>query len=69
MITCSPPDATRLQFMLYLQISDDGVLHVLLLFLQEVETHSIQRVRAQLVVSEKNLTEAQQSGCTHSTMS
>lgn len=55
--------------MLYLQISDDGVLHVLLLFLQEVETHSIQRVRAQLVVSEKNLTEAQQSGCTRSAVS
>lgn len=25
----------------YLQISDDGVLHVLLLFLQEVKTDSI----------------------------
>lgn len=69
MRTCFPPDTTRLQFMLYLQISDDGVLHVLLLFLQEVETHSIQRVRAQLVVSEKNLTEAQQSGCSRSAMS
>lgn len=45
--------------MLYLQISDDGVLHILLLFLQEVETHSIQRVRPKFVVSEKNLTETQ----------
>lgn len=69
MITCSPPDKTRLQFMLYLQISDDGVLHILLLFLQEVETHSIQRVRPKFVVSEKNLTEAQQSDCTRSAVS
>lgn len=32
--------------MFYLQICDDGMLHVLLLFLQEMETHSIQSVRA-----------------------
>lgn len=32
--------------MFYLQICDDGVLHVLFLFLQEMETHSIQSVRA-----------------------
>ena len=39
----------------YLQISDDGVLHVLLLLLQEVETDSVERVRAQLVVPEEYL--------------
>lgn len=47
--------------MFYLQICDDGVLHVLLLFLQEMETHSIQSVRAQFVVPEENLREIDQS--------
>lgn len=39
----------------YLQISDDGVLYILLLFLQEVETHSIQCVRAQFIVPQEHL--------------
>lgn len=55
MITSSLPDV------LYLQISDDGVLHILLLFLQEVETHSVQCVRAQFIVPEENLRETHQS--------
>lgn len=47
--------------MLYLQIGDDGVLHVLLLFLQEVEAHSIQCVRTQFIVPEENLRDEQNS--------
>lgn len=54
----------HVRFMLYLQISDDGVLHILLLFLQEVETHSVQCVRAQFVVPEENLRETHQSDYT-----
>ncbi len=49
---------------LHLQISDDGVLHILLLFLQEVETHSVQCVGAQFIVPEENLRETRQSDCT-----
>lgn len=59
MITSSLPDTRRL--VLYLKISDDGVLHILLLFLQEVETHSIQCIRAQFIVPKKNLRETHQS--------
>lgn len=44
-------------FVLHLQISDDGVLHILFLFLQKVITHSIQCVRAQFVVPKENLRE------------
>lgn len=43
----------------YLQICDDGVLHILFLFLQEVETHGVQSVRAQFVVPEENLGETE----------
>lgn len=50
---CNP----RIDHRFYLQIGDDGVLHVLFLFLQEVETHGIESVRAQFVVSEENLEE------------
>lgn len=39
----------------YLQVGDDGVLHVLLLLLQEVETHGVESVRAQFIVPEENL--------------
>lgn len=51
-------------FVLYLQISDDGVLHIFFLFLQEVVTHSVQCVWAQFIVPEENLRETHQSDCT-----
>lgn len=41
----------------YLQVCDNGVLHVFLLFLQEVVADGIQRVRAQFVISQQNLGE------------
>ena len=39
----------------YLQVSDDGVLYVFLLFLQEEVGHRIQGVGAQFVVSQQHL--------------
>lgn len=43
----------------YLQICDDGVVHVLFLFLQEVETHGVESIRAQFVVPEEHLGETE----------
>lgn len=51
--------ATHRQTTGYLQICDDGVLHVLFLFLQEVETHGVESIRAQFVVPEENLGETE----------
>lgn len=36
--------------MAYLQVSDDAVLHILLLFAQEVEADSVERIGAELVL-------------------
>ncbi len=39
----------------YLQIANDGMLHVLLLLVQEVIAHTVQRVASQLVITRHHL--------------
>lgn len=38
-----------------LQLGDNGMVHVLLLFTQEMSTHSVERVAAELVVTLNDL--------------
>ena len=40
---------------LYLEVCDDGVLHIFLLLLQEVVGHGVQSVGTQLEVSQQHL--------------